>query len=192
MHLSAARSKPRHPKTLSSLQEHSSKTQANNFLTANAGHVYMGTCTCRASPYCAKAKASQTQRRTSKVAASSNILMLLLCTSPLSCLEATQLRAQCEVLRKVRLRAVDSITNTLRIIVDFLKITIQLKMMCSQLVFSQLMFDWTCSPYSSCLTAACACMCRYEKIETPSHFAIWTDPEPVTKSILTFLEKDGR
>ena len=29
---------------------------------------------------------------------------------------------------------------------------------------------------------------RYERIETPSHFAPWTDPEPVSKSILNFLK----
>ena len=31
-------------------------------------------------------------------------------------------------------------------------------------------------------------LCRYEKLVTPSHFAIWTDPEPVTKLLLEFLK----
>lgn len=33
-------------------------------------------------------------------------------------------------------------------------------------------------------------LCRFEQIETPSHFAIWTDPEPVSNSILSFLRKE--
>ena len=41
--------------------------------------------------------------------------MLLLCTPPLSCLEAAELRVQCEVLRKVRAEGNGVITNKLLI-----------------------------------------------------------------------------
>ena len=31
-------------------------------------------------------------------------------------------------------------------------------------------------------------VCRYEKLVTASNFAIWTDPEPVTKLLLDFMK----